>query len=84
MIRIRNLITGQLLDLGSSYSVEIVDQQNNPGLILLPDAVSGSVKLVTAFEEPDVAKNYAAAYGLKLSTLLIPRLDALTVPKSQH
>lgn len=80
MIRIRNLSDGSTLDLGYAYSVELLDRDQNPALILIPDIGQQSVKLVTALEDAKTAQTYAATFGLTLSTILKPDLSTLAKP----
>jgi len=81
MIRIRNIATGQPMELGSDYAVEVLDKQGNPALILIPDGSRGSVDIVSGLEDPVQAQNYARTYGLRLSTVLTPPpLQSIATP----
>lgn len=78
VVRIRDLKSGQTLTLtGAQTSVEILDDQANVALLLLPDAVVNGMKIVTANEEADVARDYAATHGIRFSTLRTPDLRRL-------
>lgn len=77
MIRIRNLASGGVLDLGFEYAIEILDQQRNPAMLLLPDAISNSIKITTQHEEPEAFRQYCQAFQLQMSRVMVPKLDAL-------
>lgn len=72
MVRIRNIATGEVLELGYGYAVELLDLQKNPALIIIPNAQQQCVDIVSSSEDPVKAENYAKLYGLKLSTTMMP------------
>ncbi len=76
-IRVRDLRTGQAVILPAGTTVEILDERNDIGLLLMPDPVEGSLHLVTAEEEPEIAARYAMAHGLKFSAILKPDISLL-------
>jgi len=78
MIRLRSLTDGQQVVVPQSCAVEVLDQEGNVALLLLPDPGKQSLKLITAVEEPDVAKNYENTFGLKFSRVVVPNLQSLT------
>lgn len=78
VVRIRDLKSGETVTLaGAVTSVEILDDQSNVALLLLPDAVVNGMKIVTANEEAEVARDYAETHGIKFSTLRTPDLRRL-------
>lgn len=77
MIRLRSLTDGTVVLVPSTCTVEVLDQEGNVAMLLLPDPGKNSLKLVTAIEEPDVAKNYSKTFGIQFSTVVVPDLSAL-------
>lgn len=83
MIRLRSITDGSVVDVPKSCSVEILDQQGNVALLLLPDPVSNALKLIHATEEPTLAESYGRTYGVRFSRTFIPDLSSLNPPEPQ-
>jgi hypothetical protein len=78
MIRLRSLLDGTVVMVPATCAVEVLDQEHNVALLLLPDAAKNSLKIVTAAEEPNVAKNYSDTFAVRFSRVVVPDLTALS------
>lgn len=77
MIRLRSLINGQVCEIPPNQAVEITDLQGNIAILLMQDPQQNAVHLVTAQEDPETARNYAAMNGVSFSRVVAPDMDAL-------
>lgn len=77
MIRVRSLRDGSVIPLPPGCSIEITDQQGRVAVLFLHDAEQSSVQVVTQQDEPDMAHNYTASFGVQFSPVLKPDLSKL-------
>lgn len=78
MIRLRSMRTGQTQDIPTLCAVEILDLDGNVAVLLKPETMSpAAIRLVTAAEDPETARQYAALFGVRFSRAVVPGLDQL-------
>ena len=77
MLQLRDIKSGRVVAISAQTAIEVLDQQGDIALLIMPGLQPGSTLLVTEKDEPVVASNYAKVYGDKVSSLLAPDLDKL-------
>ena len=84
MIRLRDIRTGNAVEIPGGTAVEILDKQGGIALLITPSMQTDGLTLVTAKDEPILARNYSQCYNVTFSALMAPDLDQLTHPSPTH
>jgi hypothetical protein len=74
--------------LAAGCAIEVLDGSGHIGVLFMTDPASQSIQIITARDDPEVARRYAAATRTEFSTVLCPPLEKLSasapIPSSTH
>ena len=78
MIRVRSMRDGKTMALPPGCAIEVLDGAGHIGVLFMPDPAGQSIQIITARDDPEAARRYAAVTHTEFSTVLCPPLDKLS------